>query len=124
MDLIKIKNHTIRNLLKKTRNFKAIQPSEFITAFGKCHHSAKLERSSPTSNKQLAVVLSKLLCLSLPMMAIFCCRDFNLAALKTFYDGKNMPPVILGISEGWLYDMAFIGIYSKKNKLACPPNCL
>ena len=47
------------------------------------------------------MVLSKLPSLSLPMMAIFCRRDFNLAALKTFYDGKNMPPVILGNSEGW-----------------------
>ena len=53
------------------------------------------------SNKQLAVVLSKLPYLSLQMMAIFCCCDFKFAALKTFYDGKNMLPVILGNSEGW-----------------------
>ena len=33
------------------------------------------------------------------MMSIFSRRDFNLAALKTFYDGKNMLPVILGNSE-------------------------
>ena len=61
----------------------------------------KLLRSSPTSNKQLVVVLSKLASLSLPMTAIFCRCDFNLAALKTFYDGKIMLPVILGNSEGW-----------------------
>ena len=37
-------------------------------------------------------------------MAIFCHRDFNLAALKTFYDGKNMLPVILGNSEDCIPD--------------------
>ena len=46
------------------------------------------------------MVLSKLPSLSLQMMTIFCRHDFNLAALTT---GKNMPPVILGNSEGCIY---------------------
>ena len=52
------------------------------------------------TNKQLAVVLSYLLSLSLPTAAILCCCNFNLATLKTSYAGKNMLPVILGNSEG------------------------
>ena len=48
----------------------------------------------------IVVVLSKLPSLSLLMRAIFCCRDFSLAALKTSYSGKNMTLVILGNSEG------------------------
>ena len=46
------------------------------------------------------MVLSELPSWSLSMMAIFFHCGFNLVVLKTFYDSKNIPLVILGDSEG------------------------
>ena len=68
-----------------------------------------MRSSKKTSTKQLATVLSKLLSLSLLMITTFCCCDLHFAILKTFYDNKNMSPVVLGNSEGWL--LLWAGFY-------------
>ena len=56
----------------------------------------------------------------MPKAAIFCCHNFNLAALKTFYGNKNMVPLFLWnqrvdnprILKGYFYSRTHLSIFT------------